>query len=65
MTIRHPFRGLIGGLIFGLGLVMMLIFLSIAVLGNWTFIGFMVGFGLIGLLIALLWPPRREPPPQA
>lgn len=59
MTIRHPVRGLLGGLILGLGVALLLVFLGIAVLGTWTVIGFVVGFGLIGLVFALVVPPKR------
>ena len=64
MTKRHPFRGLIGGLIFGLGLGLILVFLSVAVIGTWSLVASVVAFGLIGLLLALIWPPRQVPPPQ-
>lgn len=62
MTTRHPFRGLIGGLIFGFGLALILVFLAIAVIGEWTVIASVVAFGLIGLLLALIWPPKKVPP---
>lgn len=64
MTIRHPVRGLLGGLILGLGVALLLIFLGIAVLGTWTVIGFVVGFGLIGLVFALAGPSKQVRPPQ-
>lgn len=64
MTIRHPVRGLLGGLILGLGVALLLVFLGIAVLGTWTVIGFVVGFGLIGLVFALVMPPKRPEPPR-
>ncbi|HEY6608485.1 MAG TPA: hypothetical protein VI277_04745 [Candidatus Limnocylindria bacterium] len=64
MTVRHPIRGLFGGLIFGFGLAFILIFLSVAILGTWTVIGFTVAFGLIGLVVSLVWPPKQETPGQ-
>lgn len=64
MTVRHPLRGLLGGLITGLGIALMLVFLGVAVLGTWTVVGLVVGFGLLGLLFALAWPPRRVAPPR-
>jgi hypothetical protein len=64
VTKRHPFRGLIGGLIFGFGLALILVFLSIAVIGTWTVIASIVAFGLIGLVLALVWPPKQVSPPQ-
>ena len=62
MTIRHPFRGLFGGLILGLGVALMLVFLGVAVLGTWTVIGLVLVFGLLGLLFALVTPPKRAAP---
>lgn len=64
MTVRHPFRGLIGGLLFGLGLAFIFVFLGQAVLGVWTVIGSVVAFGLIGLIISLVWSPKRVTPPR-
>jgi hypothetical protein len=64
VTKRHPFRGLIGGLIFGFGLALILVFLSIAVIGTWTVIASIVAFGLIGLVLALVWPPKQVSGPQ-
>lgn len=64
MTMRHPIRGLIGGLILGLGVALLLVFLGIAVLGTWTVIGVVLGFGLIGLVFALVWPAKQVRPPQ-
>jgi len=64
MTVRHPLRGLLGGLILGLGIALALVFLGVAVLGTWTVIGFVVVFGLIGLVYALAWPAKRVAPPR-
>ncbi|MCC6618060.1 MAG: hypothetical protein IT341_03360 [Chloroflexi bacterium] len=62
MTVRHPIRGLFGGLVLGLGAGMLAVFLGAAVLGTWTVLGLILVFGLIGLLYALVMPPKRSGP---
>ena len=64
---RHPWRGLIFGFIFGLGLALM------AILYGWYWVGpltpwlLLIGAVILGLLISFLprpWGRRREPPPM-
>lgn len=62
---RHPFRGLIFGLLFGLGLGIMTIVYGINTLGVATpWVAVVLGL-VIGMLVALFVPApwgRRRPP---
>jgi hypothetical protein len=67
ITKRHPIRGFLYGIVFGLGLMMLAVGQGWAALGTWPpFILFVVG-----LVVATLWgmyapakPPKGEPPPE-
>ena len=56
---RHPIRGLICGLLLGLGLALLAISYSIAPFGGGT-VKILVGVGaLLGLVVGLVGPTRR------
>lgn len=57
--IRHPLRGLFGGLLLGIGLALVLVQLAIAPLGTWTVIVVVVACTLLGLAAAWVLPARR------
>lgn len=62
MTVRrHPIRGLIGGLVLGIGIALILMLTSLPVFGEATVIVAIVAGGLLGLLVAMAWPARSSP----
>jgi hypothetical protein len=59
---RHPFRGFFGGLLFGLGLALLLLSYAVVPFGAvtpWVVIG---AFTVLGLLSGLFGPRRRGMP---
>lgn len=57
---RHPFRGLVGGLLLGLGLALLLLSYAVVPFGSatpWIVIG---GFAVLGALWGLFGPRRRR-----
>lgn len=62
MTVRrHPIRGLIGGLVLGIGIGLILMLTSLPVFGEATVIIAIVAGGLLGLLVAVALPARSGP----
>ena len=61
MIRRHPIRGLIGGLLIGLGLSILLVIYGAAPLGSWTVIVLILLFAVIGTAAAWLLPARSRP----
>jgi hypothetical protein len=61
MIRRHPIRGLIGGLLIGLGLSILLVIYGAAPLGSWTVIVIVLLFAVIGTAAAWLLPARSRP----
>lgn len=61
MIVRHPIRGLLGGLLLGIGLALVMVQLAFVPLGEWTVIVVVVAFTVLGLLFALLVPARAVP----
>ncbi len=60
MIRRHPIRGLIGGLLIGLGLSILLVIYGAAPLGSWTVIVIILLFAVIGTAAAWLLPARSS-----
>jgi hypothetical protein len=58
MLRRHPIRGLLGGLLLGVGLALMLVMLGIAPLGNLTVVVIVVLFTMAGIGLAWVLPAR-------
>lgn len=67
VTKRHPFRGLLYGIVFGIGLVLL------AVGQGWAALGTLPPFILlvVGLVVGTLWglyapakAPKGDPPPE-
>ena len=58
VVVRHPIRGLLWGLVFGLGLAFMLVFSTIIVFARGPVAITIVVGTLAGLLWSLLGPPR-------
>jgi hypothetical protein len=56
--IRHPLRGLFGGLLFGVGLALILVQLGSAPLGTYTFLVIVVLFAVLGTVAAYVLPAR-------
>lgn len=67
ITKRHPIRGFIYGIVFGLGLMLLAVGQGWAALGTWPpFILFVVGL-VVGTLWGLYAPakaPKGDPPPE-
>lgn len=67
ITKRHPIRGLLYGIVFGLGLLMLAVGQGWAALGTWPpFILFVAGL-VIGTLWGMYAPakaPKGDPPPE-
>lgn len=55
---RHPLRGLFGGLLFGIGLALILAQLGSAPLGTSTVLVIVVLFTILGTIAAYVLPPR-------
>jgi membrane protein YdbS with pleckstrin-like domain len=60
MIRRHPLRGLLGGLLIGIGLSILLVIYGAAPLGAWTVIALVVLFMVIGVAAAWLLPARSR-----
>ncbi|MEP7081997.1 MAG: hypothetical protein ABI841_03360 [Chloroflexota bacterium] len=61
MIRRHPLRGLLGGVLIGIGLSLLLVIYGAAPLGGWTVIALILLFGVIGVAAAWLLPARSRP----
>jgi hypothetical protein len=61
MIRRHPIRGLLGGVLIGLGLSILLVIYGAAPLGRWTVIVLVLLFAVIGTAAAWLLPARSRP----
>jgi predicted lipid-binding transport protein (Tim44 family) len=61
MIRRHPLRGLLGGLLIGLGLAILLVIYGAAPLGSWTVIALILLFAVIGTAAAWVLPARSRP----
>lgn len=61
MIRRHPIRGLLGGLLIGIGLSILLVIYGAAPLGAWTVIAVVLLFAVIGVAAAWLLPARSRP----
>lgn len=59
MIARHPIRGLLGGLVLGIGLALVMVQASFVPLGEATVVVVLVVATLLGLLVSLLAPARR------
>ena len=67
VVIRHPIRGLLWGLVFGIGLAFALVFSTIIVFAREP-VAITISTGVLaGLLWSVLGPPRtsKSPPPRA
>lgn len=58
MTLRHPLRGLFGGLLLGIGLALVLAQLSVAPLGTNTVLIVIALCTALGLILAYALPAR-------
>jgi hypothetical protein len=58
MIARHPLRGFFGGLLFGIGLALVMVQLAFVPLGAATVIVVVGACTLLGLLFALFMPAR-------
>lgn len=58
MIARHPIRGLLGGLVLGIGLALVMVQAGFVPLGEATVIVVLVVSLLLGLLVSLLAPAR-------
>ena len=61
MIRRHPIRGLLGGVLIGLGLAILLVIYGAAPLGSWTVIVLVLLFAAIGTAAAWVLPARSRP----
>jgi hypothetical protein len=61
MIHRHPFRGLFGGLLLGIGLSLVLVQLGAAPLGTTTVVVIVAVCAILGVTVAYALPPRRGP----
>ncbi len=59
MIARHPIRGLLGGLVLGIGLALAMVQASMVPFGEATVLVVLVVATLLGLLVSLLVPARR------
>jgi hypothetical protein len=55
---RHPVRGVLGGLLIGIGLSLVVAMLGLAPLGELTVVVIVVAFVAIGLALSWVLPPR-------
>jgi len=60
-VIRHPFRGLFGGLLLGIGLALVLMQLSVAPLGQVTVLTVVALCTALGTILAYALPARSHP----
>jgi hypothetical protein len=58
VTLRHPLRGLFGGLLLGIGLALVLVQLSVAPLGTNTVLIVIALCTVLGLILAYALPAR-------
>lgn len=58
MIVRHPIRGLLGGLVLGIGLALMMVQMSFTPIGEATVLVVLLVATLLGLLVSLLVPAR-------
>jgi len=67
VVVRHPIRGLLWGLVFGVGLAFVLVFSTIIVFARTPVVITITVGTLAGLLWSVLGPPRtpKSPPPHA
>ena len=67
VVIRHPIRGLLWGLVFGIGLAFALVFSTIIVFARQPVVITIAIGTLAGLLWSVLGPPRtpKSPSPHA
>jgi hypothetical protein len=59
---RHPVLGIFGGALVGIGVALLLIMFSVAPVADLTVVVVVVFFAILGLLYALLIPPRARVP---
>ena len=66
VVVRHPIRGLLWGLVFGIGLAFVLVFSTIIVFARIPVVITITVGTLAGLLWSVLGPPRttKSPPPE-
>ena len=66
VVVRHPIRGLLWGLVLGIGLAFMLVFSTIIVFARIPVVITITVGTLAGLLWSVLGPPRttKSPPPE-
>jgi len=66
VVVRHPIRGLLWGLVLGIGLAFMLVFSTIIVFARTPVVITITVGTLAGLLWSVLGPPRttKSPPPE-
>jgi len=66
VVVRHPIRGLLWGLVFGVGLAFVLVFSTIIVFARTPVVITITVGTLAGLLWSVLGPPRttKSPPPE-
>ncbi len=58
MTRRHPIRGLIGGLLLGIGIALVLTQLSVAPIGQLTVLIVVALCAVLGLIASVALPAR-------
>jgi hypothetical protein len=66
MIVRHPVRGLLGGLLLGIGLALVMVQLGFVPFAEWTVLVVIVAGVLLGLAFALVMPApavATAPPP--
>ena len=59
---RHPFLGIFGGVLVGFGIALLMVNFSAAPVGDLTVLVVVLFFAVLGLLYALLVPPRARVP---
>jgi hypothetical protein len=59
IVIRHPLRGIFGGLLLGIGLALILVQLGFVPIGSATVVVVVLLAVVLGLLVAVAAPPRR------
>jgi hypothetical protein len=66
VVVRHPVRGLLWGLVFGLGLAFVLVFTTIIVFARLPVLTTIAIGTAAGLIWSVIGPPRtpKSPPPE-